>query len=100
MTLPGCAIIIAFRFMQTYPIVRILFPREVTFPLVQILGIASLLTVLNLAFRGLGLPFATVLSRKLAADWLYRRSRNPMLLSCLFVLIAAALWLQSLHALL
>jgi protein-S-isoprenylcysteine O-methyltransferase Ste14 len=100
MTLLGCATIIAFRFMQAYPIVRVPLPRGITFLLMQVFGIAALLTVFNLALRGLGLPFATVLSKKLASDWFYRRSRNPMLLACLLFLIAGATWLQSMQAIL
>ena len=54
-----------------------------------------LLTVLNLALRGLGAPFAVALSRRLATDWLYSRTRNPMVLATLACLFAVGLWLQS-----
>jgi protein-S-isoprenylcysteine O-methyltransferase Ste14 len=100
MILLGCALIVAFRFTQAHPIAAISFPRAISFPLMQILGVAATLTVLNLAIRGMGLPFAAVLSKKLATNWLYSRCRNPMLLSCLLFFAAGALWLQSLHALL
>jgi protein-S-isoprenylcysteine O-methyltransferase Ste14 len=53
------------------------------------------LTVLNLALRGLGAPFAIALSRRLATDWLYARTRNPMVLASLACCFAVGLWLQS-----
>jgi protein-S-isoprenylcysteine O-methyltransferase Ste14 len=59
-----------------------------------------MLTVLNLAIGGFGLPFAAALSKKLATTWLYARCRNPMLLCCLLFFIVGAVWLQSLHAVL
>jgi len=40
-----------------------------------------LLTVINLALKGFGAPFFIVLSRKLAADWLYAWTRDPMVLA-------------------
>lgn len=100
MILLGCALIVAFRFTQAYPIARIPFPRVISWPVMQILGVLATLTVLNLAIQGLGLPFATVLSKKLATNWLYARSRNPMLLSSMLFFVVGAVWLQSLHALL
>jgi protein-S-isoprenylcysteine O-methyltransferase Ste14 len=54
-----------------------------------------LATVLNLAVRGLGAPFAIALSRRLATDWLYARTRNPMVLACLVFLVALSLRLRS-----
>jgi len=100
MILLGCVLIVAFRFTQAHPIARIPFPRAISVPIMQLLGVLATLTVLNLAIRGLGLPFATALSRKLATNWLYARCRNPMLLSTLLFFIAGAVWLQSLHAVL
>jgi protein-S-isoprenylcysteine O-methyltransferase Ste14 len=63
--------------------------------LMIVTGAALLLTVLNLALRGLGAPFAIVLSKRLAVNWLYAWTRNPMVLSTLAFLIAVGLWLQS-----
>jgi protein-S-isoprenylcysteine O-methyltransferase Ste14 len=100
MILLGCAVIIAYRFTQAHPVVRIPFPRALSWPILQLCGLVATLSVLNLAIRGLGLPFAAVLSKKLATGWLYTRSRNPMLLSTLLFFIVGAVWLQSLHALL
>ena len=54
-----------------------------------------LLTVANLALRGLGAPFDIVLSRRLATDWMYTWTRNPMVLATLACLLSVGLWLQS-----
>ena len=96
----GCALIVAFRFTQAYPIARIPFPRTISFPVVQFLGALTMLTILNLAIEGLGAPFAAAPTRKVATGWLYARCRNPMVLSGLLCFIAGAVWLQSLHAVL
>lgn len=66
MTLLGCALIVAFRFTQAYPIARMAFPRKISLPVVQITGALAVLTVVNLAIGGLGLPFAAVQSRMIA----------------------------------
>lgn len=63
--------------------------------LMWISGVACVLTVLNLAARGLGAPFAVALSRRLATDWLYRWTRNPMVLAADAFLVAFGLWIQS-----
>jgi protein-S-isoprenylcysteine O-methyltransferase Ste14 len=54
------------------------------------------MTVVNLALRGLGAPFAIALSRRLASDWMYAWTRNPMVLSLLAFLLSTGLWLRSL----
>ncbi len=100
MILHGCALIVAFRFTQAYPIASIPFPKAISYPVLRVLGVLAALTVFNLAIGGLGLPFAAVLSKKLATSWLYARCRNPMGLFSLLFLVVGALWLQSLHALL
>jgi protein-S-isoprenylcysteine O-methyltransferase Ste14 len=58
-------------------------------------GAAFLLTVLNLALKGLGAPFAIALSSRLAVDWLYAWTRNPMVLAALAFLLSLGLWYQS-----
>ena len=58
-------------------------------------GAATLLTVVNLALRGLGAPFAIALSKKLAVDWLYAWTRNPMVLAALIFLLSLGIWYQS-----
>lgn len=70
-------------------------PEPVGRLLVIICGSFTLLTVLNLALRGLGAPFAVALSRRLASDWLYAWTRNPMVLGTLATLAALGLWFQS-----
>ncbi|HOT97991.1 MAG TPA: methyltransferase [bacterium] len=56
----------------------------------------TLLTVVNLAVKGLGAPFAVALSRKLAVDWLYAWTRNPMVFAVLCLGVSIGLWFQSL----
>jgi len=45
--------------------------------------------------RGFGAPFFIALSRKLAADWLYAWTRNPMVLAGLALLLSLGIWFQS-----
>jgi len=52
-------------------------------------------SVVNLALKGLGAPFAIALSRKLAVDWLYAWTRNPMVLATLVFLLSLGIWFQS-----
>jgi protein-S-isoprenylcysteine O-methyltransferase Ste14 len=70
-------------------------PVEIGLLLVIITGAASLLTVLNLALKGFGAPFYIALSRKLAADWLYAWTRNPMVLASLAFFLSLGIWFQS-----
>ena len=100
MVLLGCALVVAFRFTQAYPIANIPFPRSISFPVLRVLGTLATLTIVNLAIGGRGLPFAALPTKKLTNNWLYARCRNPMGLFSLLFFIAGALWLQSLHAVL
>jgi protein-S-isoprenylcysteine O-methyltransferase Ste14 len=70
-------------------------PSEIGLALVLTTGAACLLTVVNLALRGFGAPFFIVLSRKLASDWLYGWTRNPMVLAALAFLLSLGIWFQS-----
>ena len=70
-------------------------PVEIGLLLVIITGVAVLSTVVNLALKGLGAPFAIALSRKLAVDWLYAWTRNPMVLAILAFLLSLGIWFQS-----
>lgn len=70
-------------------------PTEIGYWLVMVTSVAAMLTVLNLALRGLGAPFAIALSRKLAVDWMYAWTRNPMVLASLACLVSAGIWFQS-----
>lgn len=70
-------------------------PSGIGLALVILTGAAFLLTVANLALKGLGAPFFIALSRKLAADWLYAWTRNPMVLAGLAFLISLGIWFHS-----
>ncbi len=70
-------------------------PTEIGLLLVIITGAASLLTVINLALKGFGAPFFIALSRKLAADWMYAWTRNPMVLAGLSFILSLGIWFQS-----
>jgi protein-S-isoprenylcysteine O-methyltransferase Ste14 len=95
MVLLGIAIIKAIQTGHTWRGVIIPVPRSVATILVYVTGAVGVLTVVNLALKGLGAPFAIALSRRLATDWLYSRTRNPMTLAALAWLVAVGLWLQS-----
>jgi protein-S-isoprenylcysteine O-methyltransferase Ste14 len=70
-------------------------PAEIGLLLAIITGAAFLLTVVNLALKGFGAPFFIALSRKLAVDWLYAWTRNPMVLAALAFLLSLGIWFQS-----
>ena len=70
-------------------------PTEIGLLLVIVTGAATLLPVINLAVKGLGAPFAVALSRKLAVDWLYAWTRNPMVLTVLALGVSLGIWFQS-----
>jgi hypothetical protein len=70
-------------------------PSEIGLLMVIVTGSATLVTVINLALKGLGAPFAIALSRKLTADWLYAWTRNPMVLAGLALLVSLGIWFQS-----
>jgi len=70
-------------------------PSEIGLALVIITGAAFLLTVVTLALRGFGAPFFIALSRKLAADWLYAWTRNPMVLAVLAFFLSLGIWFRS-----
>jgi protein-S-isoprenylcysteine O-methyltransferase Ste14 len=70
-------------------------PSVIGLILVIITGIATCLTVVNLAIKGLGAPFFIKLSQKLAADWMYAWTRNPMVLAASSFLLSLGIWFQS-----
>ena len=70
-------------------------PKKIGLLLVIITGGATFLTVINLALKGLGAPFFIAISKKLAVDWLYARTRNPMVLSTLALGLSLGVWFQS-----
>lgn len=95
MLLLGVAVIAAIRTASTWRGLVVPIGHPVAAFLLYATSAVLLLTVLNLALRGLGAPFAVALSRRLATDWLYSRTRNPMVLASLACLFAVGLWLQS-----
>lgn len=96
----GAAIIEALKIGEAWPGWRIPIPAGVGWALMGVTGAATVLTVLNLAVRGLGAPFAIALSRRLATDWMYAWTRNPMVLGMLAFLTAWGLWIGSAVAIL
>jgi len=70
-------------------------PPGIGLALVIITGAAFLLVVVNLALKGFGAPFFIALSRKLAVDWLYAWTRNPMVLAGLAFFLSLGIWFQS-----
>jgi protein-S-isoprenylcysteine O-methyltransferase Ste14 len=70
-------------------------PAEIGLLLAILTGVAFLLTVVNLALKGFGAPFFIALSKKLAVDWFYAWTRNPMVLAGLAFLLSLGIRLQS-----
>ena len=91
----GAAIIQAVTTHQDWSGWTLPIPVEIGSLLIIITGAAFLLTVVNLALKGLGAPFAIALSKKLAVDWLYAWTRNPMVLAALAFLLSLGIWFQS-----
>ena len=91
----GAAIIRAVSTHQNWSDWALPIPVEIGLLLVIITGIAALSTVVNLALKGLGAPFAIALTQKLAVDWWYAWTRNPMVLSTLAFLVSLGIWFQS-----
>ena len=80
---------------QDWPGWLIPIPSEIGLALVILSGAAFLLVVANLALKGLGAPFFIALSEKLAVEWLYARTRNPMVLAALALFVSLGIWFQS-----
>ena len=91
----GAAIIRAVSTHQNWSDWALPIPVEIGLLLVIITGAAALSTVVNLALKGLGAPFAIALTQKLAVDWWYAWTRNPMVLSTLAFLVSLGIWFQS-----
>jgi protein-S-isoprenylcysteine O-methyltransferase Ste14 len=96
MVLFGVAIIKGIQTGDSWRGVVIPIPKNVGTTLAVVTGGFTLLTVVNLALRGFGAPFAIALSRRLATNWLYGWTRNPMVLGVIAWLISVGLMLQSL----
>jgi protein-S-isoprenylcysteine O-methyltransferase Ste14 len=95
MILFGAAVLRAIASYPRWPVPILPIPAEIGLVLVIVTGAALLLTVINLALKGFGAPFAIALSRKLAMDWMYAWTRNPMALALLAFLLALGIWFQS-----
>jgi protein-S-isoprenylcysteine O-methyltransferase Ste14 len=91
----GVPIVRAVSTYQDWPGWVLPIPSVIGLVLVIITGAAFLLTVINLALKGFGAPFFIALSRKLAADWLYAWTRNPMALAGLAFFLSLGIWFQS-----
>ncbi|MGD0666072.1 MAG: isoprenylcysteine carboxylmethyltransferase family protein [Bryobacteraceae bacterium] len=88
----GAGLFPAFRLLLNRPTLTIPVIRQVVWGLVMVSGAGAVLTVANLAIRGLGAPFAVKLSSRLATDYLYKWTRNPMVLCTLAWFLSLALW--------
>ncbi len=80
---------------RTWPGWVLPIPSAAGLVLVVITGAASVLTITNLALKGFGAPFFIALSRRLASDWLYAWTRNPMVLAGLAFLLSLGIWFRS-----
>jgi protein-S-isoprenylcysteine O-methyltransferase Ste14 len=93
--LGGIAVVRAIQIHQHWSDWLLPVPHEIGLVLVIVTGGAALLTVINLAVKGLGAPFAVALSRRLAVDWLYAWTRNPMVLATLALGVSVGIWFRS-----
>ncbi len=76
--------------------ISIPFPRVISLLFLIICGGFVTITIFYLALRGLGAPFALIISSKyLVSDWLYTRLRNPMVLAIILFLESLGLFFQS-----
>lgn len=92
----GVSIFPAIQRVQQQPPGVLPFPPWLGYVLVCLTMCAAAFTVLNLAVRGLGAPFAAKLSSRLATDWMYAWTRNPMGLSTFALLLSLGLRYRSL----
>jgi protein-S-isoprenylcysteine O-methyltransferase Ste14 len=95
MVLFGAALIRAIGTYESWSGWVIPVPLALGLALVLFTGTLAGLAVVTLAARGAGAPFGIALSRRLAVDWMYGWTRNPMVLATLAFLVALGLWLQS-----
>jgi len=77
------------------PLLLIPPPRAIGHALLILTGIVTTMTVVNLAVSGLGAPFAIKSSSRLATNWMYSRTRNPMLFCTFALLFSVGLYYQS-----
>ncbi len=92
----GVSIIRAILTYENWRGVIIPFPKEISLVLVLTSGFSIMIITLYLALKGLGAPFALIANSKyLVSDWLYARTRNPMVLAILLFLFFLGLFFQS-----
>jgi protein-S-isoprenylcysteine O-methyltransferase Ste14 len=91
----GTVLIVAITTAGSWPGLAIPLDRRLSLALMMITGLLAFGTVVNLALRGWGAPFAISLTRRLATDWMYAWTRNPMVLFTLAFFVALGLWMQS-----
>lgn len=70
-------------------------PDGIGLTLVILSGILLLASNANLILRGLGIPIAVLPTRRLASDWVYGWTRNPIVLSGILLLFSLGVWLHS-----
>ena len=99
MAVLGTAIFPAIQLIQQHPEKQVrllmLVPDAFGNWLIAITGFSAFFAVINLAIRGLGAPFAAKLSSRLASDWMYAWTRNPMGLCTWAFLMAVGLRYRS-----
>jgi len=91
----GVSLFPALRLVLREPVITVPVLAQISWALVTVTGAGTLMTVLNLALRGLGAPFAVKLSSRLATDWMYAWTRNPMVLCTLACFFSLGLRHQS-----
>jgi protein-S-isoprenylcysteine O-methyltransferase Ste14 len=91
----GCAIFEAFKLIPGWDIARFEFPGWLGTALIILTSAMTILAMVNLALRGLGAPFAVALSRKVASDWMYGWTRNPMVFSAWLSVFVYGLYIGS-----
>lgn len=70
-------------------------PDGVGLALVILSGMLMLASLANLILSGLGIPIAVLPTRRLASDWMYGWTRNPIVLTGTLVLLSLGVWLHS-----
>jgi protein-S-isoprenylcysteine O-methyltransferase Ste14 len=91
----GSAIFEAVRVIPDFPVGKFQFPTWLGIGLIVLTSVLTVLAMVNLALRGLGAPFAVALSRKVASNWMYAWTRNPMVFSTWLAVIAFGLYTGS-----
>lgn len=95
MTLLGAAAITAVRLFQEIRGWSIPMPERLGLTLVIISGLLILAATSNLILAGLGIPIAFIQTQRLASNWLYNWTRNPIVLSALIFMVCLGLWMRS-----